>query len=176
MFVTRVLMLAATSAVALMGIADCAADVLDSGPDGFRIKVERKTDATPEKIFDALINDFSKWWDPSHTYSGKAENLSMDLDKRCMFEQLPGGGFVRHMEIVYYEPGKAMRLVGGLGPLQERGVSAALTIQIVENDEGSTIVMSYNVSGFAGFQLDKNAEAVDFVITDQLERLQKYLE
>ena len=47
-----------------------------------------------------------------------------------MYEKLPDGGFVRHLQIVYYQPGKSLRLTGGLGPLQELGVHGSLVFSV----------------------------------------------
>ena len=88
-----------------------------------------------------------------------------------MYEVLPDGGFVRHMEIVFCQPGKTLRLSGGLGPLQGMGVSGALTFQLELKNGQTEITLTYNVSGNPDLQLDKIAPAVDSVLAAQLERL-----
>jgi hypothetical protein len=55
---------------------------------------------------------------PSHTFSGNAHNLSIEEKAMgCFCEKLPDGGGVSHMEVVYFAPGKTLRLSGALGPL-----------------------------------------------------------
>jgi len=149
------------------------AEVLSSDAAGFQILIKKETKAETKDVYDAIVSDFSKWWDPAHSFSGEANNLSMDMEKGCMLEKLPNGGFVRHLEIVHCDPGKTLRLTGGLGPLQEMGVHGALTYKLVEADGKTEIQLVYNVVGFKGLQLDKVAPAVDRVLEEQAERLKK---
>ena len=105
---------------------DCAGEVTDSAADGFHIAIVASTSVNGERTFEALIDNFGDWWNPAHSHSGVAGNLKLDLERRCMFEKLEDGGFLRHMEIVFVEPGKTLRMTGGLGPLQAMGVHGAL--------------------------------------------------
>ena len=150
------------------------AEVKDSAADGFQISLQVETSASNEQAFAALTKDFSSWWDASHSYSQKASTLSMDLTRNCMLEKLPQGGFVRHMEIVFYQPNQQLRLSGGLGPLQEMGVSGCLTFKFVETENGTKIQLSYSVTGRASQKLDKIAAPVDGVLKGQLERLKNH--
>ncbi len=150
------------------------ADVSASASDGFQIKIVKSIQTDATKVFDSLVNDVSKWWNADHTYSGKSENLSMDLGKGCMYEQLPSGGFVRHMEIVFFQPGKTLRLTGGLGPLQEMGVAGAMTFSLTPNGKTTDLELTYNVSGSSTQQLDKIAPAVEKVLSEQLESLKRH--
>ena len=122
----------------------------------------------------AFVDGFSEWYDASHSYSGKAENLSLDLEKHCMLEQLPDDGFVRHMEIVFHQPGQVLRMTGGLGPLQGMGVSGAMTFTFSENGGQSKVKMEYYVSGAKHLKLDRIAEPVNQVLNGQLTRFQTY--
>ena len=149
-------------------------DVKKSAADGFSIVISMETTADAASAYQALVRDFSKWWDAAHSYSGKSENLSLDLERRCMFEQLANGGFVRHMEITYAEPGKALRMTGGLGPLQDMGVHGALQFTFVPDEDSTNVVLTYNVSGSSINSLDKIAPAVHRVLKDQLSRLVKH--
>ncbi|MEM7781883.1 MAG: ATPase [Planctomycetota bacterium] len=152
----------------------CDAQQVSSAPDGFQMTLRQTTILSPEQTSEKMVNDFAKWWDGSHSYSGKAENLSLDLKKMAMFEELPDGGFVRHLEIIYFQPGKAIRLSGGLGPLQPMGVNGSLTISLKKIETGTQIDLQYNVSGAAKLSLDKLAGPVQFVLTNQLKRLKNY--
>ena len=157
-----------------LGQSILSGEVVDSAPDGFQIKVTIETNAKPARAFQKLTAGYSRWWDPNHSYSGKAENLKMDFEKGCIYEKLDQGGFVRHMEIVYCRPNKAIRLTGGLGPLQEIGVAGALTFKISEKNGKTQVELSYVANGYSKQNLDKIAPAVDKVLTDQMARLKKY--
>ena len=112
---------------------DLHAQIKESSTNVFLIQSSRMVDLTADKAYAAFVNDFSKWYDASHSYSGKPENLSLDLKRHCMLEKLDDGGFVRHMEIVFHQPGKMFRMTGGLGPLQGMGVSGAMTFCLPGN-------------------------------------------
>ncbi len=167
------LLLVASVAWILMPQTAVLAEVKSKAPDGFQIRIDRKSAESPQETMKVLVHRFNEWWDASHSYSGDPKNLSMDLQQRCMLEQLPDGGFVRHMEIVFYQPGKLLRLSGGLGPLQGMGVQGALTFSLESNGQGTQIRLTYNVAGAELMQLDQVAAAVDQVLTEQMDRLQE---
>ena len=164
--------IAALMCLALVSPSD--ADVVTAVTNGFQIKQKVETDLSTREAWDTFVNDFSKWWDASHSYSQNAANLSIDLKQRCMFEKLPNDGFVRHLEIVYSQPGTAIRFTGGLGPLQQMGVSGALTVTFTKTDGKTVVELEYNVSGRNDQGLDKFAAAVDNVITAQLQSFARH--
>jgi hypothetical protein len=153
-----------------------SAEVVSSEPGGFRLSIKKSTALPAKEVYHAIVNDYSTWWDVSHSYSGEAGNLSIDLDRGCIYEKLPGGGFVRHLELVYHNPGTALRVTGGLGPLQELGVQGALTFQLVESEGRTEIQVTYNVVGTTGLNLDQLAPIVDRVLEEQANRLQVHCE
>ena len=71
------------------------ADVLDSAANGFTVKTTLTIQATPEDVYKRLVHDVGEWWNPQHTFSGDAHNLSID-DKAdgCFCEKLANGGSV----------------------------------------------------------------------------------
>ncbi len=146
------------------------ADVLAATGEGFSLRIVTMCLATPEESYKAFT-EIQRWWDPAHTYSGVASNLSLDVSPGGAFlEKLPEGGFVKHLEVVYAAPGKELRLLGGLGPLQSMGVHGAMTIQFEEFGRGSRTVVLYNVSGFAETGLENLAPVVDAVQSAQMIR------
>ena len=147
------------------------AAVVASGPGGFVIREEVVFPGAPDAAWQRLI-DPAQWWNPAHTYSGSAANLSLALEPGgCWCERLPGGGFVRHMEVVYAAPGAALRLSGGLGPLQGMGAGGALTFTLKADAPGTTrVIAQYAVSGFAADGYAEIATGVDLVLGEQLRR------
>ena len=72
-------------------------EVLDSADNGFSLKHKVTIKATPEEVYETIIKP-SLWWNSSHTWSGKSENLSIETTPGGLFlEKLPSGGFVRHI-------------------------------------------------------------------------------
>ena len=157
--------------------AASSAEVVDAADNGFTVRNAATVSVPAGQVFGTLVNDVAGWWHPSHTFSGDAGNLRIEpRPQGCFCETLPDGGGVRHMTVVYLDPGKTLRLVGGLGPLQGQAVSGALTWALEEGDEGTTITSTYAVHGYAPGGLDGWAGAVDGVLRQQLERLVRYVE
>ena len=152
-------------------------DVSSASANGFEIKITKTVSANSADSYQIIVEDFNKWWDAAHSVSGKAENLSIDFEKGCFLEQLPDGGFVRHLEIVRHIPGTQLRMVGGLGPLQGMAVHGAFTIDLksVEGKQGTVIELSYNVTGYTNGGLKPIANPVNRVLSEQMDRLEKLI-
>lgn len=162
--------------VALAAIASPAfAQVQDASPTHFLIERTVQIDAAPLEMWDTFVR-IGDWWHPDHTYSGDASRLSLDpVPGGCFCEALPSGGFAVHMNLGYVDPGTAVRMIGGLGPLQEFPVSGAMTWEFAASEGGTALTLRYRVSGVVDGGLDGWAEAVDGVLAQQLERLQALL-
>ncbi len=123
----RIRLLFAASIAALFSLAagdSLHAEIKESSDIGFSSVVSVTVDGEPSAVFETLVNP-AKWWNSSHTWSGDAGNLSLDAVPGGMFlEKLPNGGFCRHMEVVYADPGNLLRMQGALGPLQEQASMA----------------------------------------------------
>ena len=57
--------------------ATTPAAVTQLAANGFLIRHEVTVNAPPGKVYDAIVN-VGVWWNPAHTYSGDAANLSID--------------------------------------------------------------------------------------------------
>lgn len=152
------------------------ADVADSSAGGFTIKVTVTIHAAPADVYHKLIN-VGDWWSSNHTFSHDAHNLSIEEKPMgCFCEKLPGGGFVRHMEVIYAEPGKTLRMSGAIGPLQAFAASGAMTISLSPAPEGTTMLLIYTLGGYAPQGLAGIAPVVDTVLTEQVTRFKSYVE
>jgi hypothetical protein len=161
-------------AIVLLAPAASFAEVIAASPSGFSLRIEHLSKATPPEAYEAFVA-IGEWWDPAHSYSGDAARLSLELKPGGAFlETLGDGGFVKHLELTYLEPGKEIRLLGGLGPLQPMGLHGAMTVQFLPAGEGSKIVMLYNVSGFSDTGLEALAPIVDQVQRGQMQRHAAY--
>ena len=153
------------------------ADVLDSSDSGFLVKSDATIVGTPVDVYAALTGKIGSWWNPAHTFSGDAANLSLEARPGgCFCERLPDGGGVRHLEVVYAAPGKQLRLVGALGPLQEHGLSGSMTWTMVGASTGTRVELTYSVGGFRSGGLTSLAAPVDKVLQEQLARLKRFVE
>ena len=156
---------------ACLWASSASADVLASSRQGFSLRVVTTTRASPAQAYEAFVR-IGEWWHPDHTYFGSADNMSLDMRPGgALLETSATGAWVKHLELDYANPGKEIRLLGGLGPLQAMGLDGALTVQFKPiAGGGTTVTMLYNVSGFAHTGLENLAPIVDRVQTEQMQR------
>jgi hypothetical protein len=152
------------------------AEIVNAGPNGFNLRhVIDAPNVAPPAVWAALA-DVAKWWDPEHTYSGDARNLTIEpIVRGCFCEKTSLYAGIEHATVVYAQPAKTLRLIGALGPLQEFGVTGSLTWQIDAAGGGSRITMTYNVGGFADRPLSDWAPIVDEVLVVQAKRLGRFV-
>ena len=146
-------------------------------PNGFLVKFDVNVNAPVAKVYDALVGQVGSWWNPEHTYSHDAKNLSIDpRPGGCFCEKLPNGGGVEHLRVVYVAPPEVLRLSGGLGPLQASGVAGSMTWKLTGDGDHTRIQLSYSVGGFIDGGFEKMAPLVENVLRQQLDRLKQFAE
>jgi len=156
----------APSAIAL-------AEVKQATDAGYTIEQTYEANVSADKVWETLVKP-SKWWNSSHTWSGKADNLSLDLKPGGGWDEtLPDGGFVRHMSVIFCQPKKTLRLSGGLGPMQEYPINGVLTVTLAEESGKTTVKVVYRTSGSFPGGLGKLAPVVDGVLREQFSNLVK---
>src|SRR5215467_1872361 len=152
------------------------ADVADSAADGFTVKTTVKIHASPSEVYKRLVA-VGDWWSSAHTFSQDAHNLSIEEKPMgCFCEKLPNQGFVRHMEVIYLQPGKTLRMSGALGPMQVWGVSAVGNFILSPEGDGTRLEFTYRVGGYTPGGLTQLAPVVDRVWAEQIGRLKNYVE
>lgn len=160
---------------ALASSAPARAEIVNAGPSGFNVRQVAEV-PNPAPVVWAALTDIGKWWDPEHTYSGDARNLSLDPTVRgCFCEKLGLYAGIEHARVIYAQPAKTLRLSGALGPLQEFGLSGAMTWNIEPAGGGSKITLTYSVGGVADRPLADWAPLVDEMLGAQLKRLARYV-
>jgi uncharacterized protein YndB with AHSA1/START domain len=153
------------------------AEVVDATEAGFTVRNTATIASAPANVYTKLVNDIGRWWDPEHTYSKNAGNLSLDARAGGLFlEKLENGGSVVHMTVVFAAPGRTLRMVGGMGPLQAFGLSGSLTWQLAPEGAGTQVELTYVVGGYKPGGLQAMAPVVDKVLAEQLRRLKAYVE
>lgn len=163
-------------ALGITAHVDARAEIVNAGPSGFNLRHVVDVPSVAPPLVWAALSDVSKWWDPEHTYSGDARNLSLEPTVRgCFCEKLSLYAGIEHGTVVYAQPAKILRLIGALGPLQEFGVTGSLTWQIESAGGGSRITMTYNVGGYADRPLSDWAPIVDEVLVVQAQRLGRFV-
>lgn len=165
-----------------------SAEVVQKSDAGFVVRVADEVAASPADAWNAFTTP-SRWWKGAHTFSGSAANLTLDATANgCFCERLPVSkdalagqkpGSVMHMRVLYAEPYRALRMSGGLGPLQSEAVNGTMTVTFKPIDgvggKGTRILWEYVVGGYMRYKTDIISGAVDKVLTEQLGGLTKLL-
>jgi uncharacterized protein YndB with AHSA1/START domain len=161
--------------IALLAAAPVWAEVKSATADGFVLEHQAQLPVTPLRIY-AALGQVGQWWNDEHTFSGKARNLSLQLQAGGCFCERWRDGSVEHGRVLYARNGQVLRLQSALGPLQDMALTGILAFTLEPKDDGTALLLSYRVHGPAGQQLDKLAPVVDGVLADQFARLQKFLQ
>jgi len=125
----------------------------------------------------AAVTHPETWWNGEHSYSGSASNMSLDaVAGGCWCEKLPAGGSIEHMRVLAAIPGKVLRLIGGLGPLQAQPMTGVMTFAFKDDPAGgSSIDFKYRLAGPTDLPPDWQ-QAVNGMLSEQIGRLQKLLD
>lgn len=155
-------------------LAACAT-VPGAPADSFTITHEATVAAPPAAVYDAL-SEVGGWWEDAHTYSGDASNMWLDPVAGGCFCEFWNDGSVAHGVVVAAIDDRMVRVLGGLGPLQQEGVNGVMTWSIAPQDEGTALTFSYRVTGVVEGGLATWQGPVSGVTGAQFERLVRYVE
>jgi uncharacterized protein YndB with AHSA1/START domain len=160
--------------------AQARAEVKDATASGFTIENTRVVPVDAATAWNALVQQIDRWWPKDHSWWGEQSTLSIDARAGgCFCEtvgQPSGGGQqAQHMQVTFVDPGKTLRMTGGLGPLQGMGLHGALEFRLVPEGEGTRITLWYRAGGYTPDDLSKLAPVVDRVQAQQLGGLADYL-
>lgn len=153
----------------------CDAEVIGAAPHGFRIETVKQISGSRDRVYRAIVDEIGLWWHADHTYSGDSRNLYLEAAPKGWFGEKLSDGFVRHMEVVSVRRGTAIRMTGGLGPLQEMGVSGTLSILLDSDGSDTRLKLAYAVSGYSPQGLAELAPLVDSVLNSQLKALARHV-
>ncbi len=160
------------------------AEVKNATPQGFLVIHNAEVLATPDAIWKRLLVP-KDWWNPAHSWSGSVDGFYIDpqaggcfcelVQEKDKAGKIVNKGSVEHMRVIFAQPGRVLRMQGGLGPLQSEAVIGTLTIAIEPNAQGDNSKISFNyiVGGYSRFPLEKIAPAVDRVLGEQFAGLIK---
>jgi uncharacterized protein YndB with AHSA1/START domain len=154
------------------------ADVIDTTPGGFSVKIAVDVASPQADVYRALVERVGTWWSADHTWSGDNANLSIDARPGgCWCEKLASGGGVQHMTVAYVDPGKVLRFRGALGPLQMMAVDGSMTWELTTAGDKTHLQLTYTVGGYLPAGLGATmAKPVNDVLTLQVQRLKKLVE
>ena len=155
------------------------AELRTAWSDGFVLLYTRRIEAPAAKIY-AALPAVDRWWSGGHTWSGDAANLSLKAEAGGCFCEKWKDGEVEHGRVIMVMRDQTLRLQTALGPLQARAVTGVLTFQLKPDEasggKATLLTLSYIVNGASASALDKSAGSVDNMLSEQFERLVRYLE
>jgi hypothetical protein len=161
--------LVALGAAALLACSPAHADVVAKAPDGMTIRIVAEAPLDRDAAWARLV-DVASWWNDSHTYSGDAKSLSLDAQAGGCWCEAWAGGEVEHGRVVMVMPRQMLRVDGAFGPLQDLGVSAAMTFTLSDGPTAGTtkLTLDYKAVGSSLSGLDQLAPIVDQVLAEQV--------
>ena len=151
------------------------AEVKDAAASGFTVENARVVPVDARTAWQALVDNVDAWWPKDHSWWGQASRLSIDPVAGGCFCERDSARQAQHMQVAFVEPGKLLRMTGGLGPLQGMGLHGALEFRLTPEGEGTRIVLWYRAGGYTPDDLSKFAPIVDRVQGQQLAALADYL-
>lgn len=166
--------------LSMLGAAPLDAKVTKQWDDGFVTHDEALVSASAKEVWLRLIRP-AQWWNKAHTWTGDSANLRLTPQAGgCFCEKVPEDpdsekitleGSVEHMRVIHAFPERALRMRGGLGPLQSEPATGVLTVVLTETDKGTRVVWEYVVGGPMRYDIPVISKAVDAVMTTQLNAL-----
>jgi hypothetical protein len=163
--------LIAAAALSLFALP-AAAEVVERSADSFTLRYAVDSGIAPEKIGPSLA-DLPRWWDSAHTYSGSAENLSLDLTPGgCWCERLADGTDFDHGRTVSVTADSFV-FNAPFGPMRGRTTKAELTVAWPATTRGRTPTWTMVVEGPG---MGAMADAIDAVMGAGYRRWMIWLE
>ena len=163
------------AALLACGAVPAVAATSDVTPTGFLVTVRHEVRAGSARLWTAL-GEIDKWWNPSHSYSGVAVNLSLARYAGGCFCERWNAHSIEHARVVLALENRMLRLQGALGPLQALAASGVLTFELTAKDGGTALLVTYRVAGNEAAGLPALAGPVDNVIAEQMRRLAAYVD
>lgn len=152
------------------------AEVKDATPAGFTLENAVTVPVEAGAAWRALVEEVDRWWPADHTWWGAGSLLSIDARAGGCFCERNGEQQAQHMLVTFVDPGRLLRLTGGLGPLQGMGLHGALEFRLAPAaGGGTTITLFYRAGGYTPDDLSKFAPVVDKVQALQLGGLGNHL-
>lgn len=144
---------------------------------GFILENKIQVAADAATTWQAFVEEVDNWWPKDHSWWLEEGTFSIEpYAGGCFCERASDGRSAEHMHIAFVDPGKALGMTGGLGPLQGMGMFGALTFTFTEIENGTQVTMTYQVNGINPDGFEQLAPIVDTVQGLQIGGLQRFLE
>lgn len=158
--------------------APLAAEVLDQSAQGFTLSNTATANVGPDRAWQALIAEVDQWWPKDHSWFGAAGRFSIEASAGGCFCEIAGARQAQHMQVLFVDPPRLLRLGGGLGPLQGMGLAGVMEFRIspaADESGGSQLTLWYRAGGYTPQPLGDFVGVVDQVQALQLGALASHL-
>lgn len=152
------------------------AEVKDATPSGFTVENSVVIEATPARVWQAMTADIDHWWPKDHSWWGKAATLSIDARAGGCFCERAGPQQAQHLQVVFVDPEKTLRMTGGLGPMQGMGLHGVAEWTLQAEGLSTRVSWRYRAGGYSPDDLSALAPVVDKVQAQQLDGLARWLQ
>ena len=160
----------------LAALFPAPAAVVDATASGFTIENSVDVAVDAMTAWKALVDDVGDWWPRGHTWWGEAGELTIEPRAGGCFCERNGAQQAQHLQVTFVDPGKLLRMTGGLGPLQGMGLHGVLEFRLAPGANGGTaITLFYRAGGYTPDDLKGFAAVVDQVQAQQLGGLAAHL-
>lgn len=150
--------------------------VLKTTAHSIEVQLEVVVQARPDVAYETFARDLPRWWDAAHSWSGDSANLSLDPRAGgCFCEKLPGGGSVKHGEVIFARPGSLLRLDAALGPFQEMAVQGVLSFRFEPDGQATRVTVHYRVFGLIPAEPATLAPHVNTMLEGQMHRFRDHV-
>lgn len=146
----------------LVLVAPAFAKVVSAVPARIVLEQHYETPLSPDALWAKLIAPH-EWWQDDHTYSGSAQNLSLEPIAGGLWREDWEGGSVAHGRVLMAKTGEALTMEAPFGPLQALAVNTVLTLKIEPSGTGARLTMRFIASGSPESGLAPLAGPVDGV-------------
>ena len=162
-------------AILACSTASARGEVKNAAASGFTIENTRVVPVDAGTAFKALVESVDRWWPKDHSWWGREGALSIEPRAGGCFCERAGSREAMHMLVTFVDPGRLLRMTGGLGPLQGMGLQGALEFRFAPAKDGTAITLYYRVGGYTPDDLSTFAPVVDQVQGVQLGALAEFL-
>ena len=152
------------------------AEVKDSTRAGFTVENSVLIAAAPTRVWQAMTADIDQWWPKDHSWWGKAAKLSIDARAGGCFCEIAGAQQAQHLQVVFVDPQKTLRMTGGLGPMQGMGLHGVAEWTLQAEGPSTRVTWRYRAGGYSPDDLGALAPVVDKVQAQQLDGLARWLQ
>lgn len=147
------------------------AEVKDVAANGFTVENSERVPTPVAVAWQVLVDEVGHWWPRDHTWWGEVSSLHIEPVAGGCFCERDGERQAEHMRVVFVDPGRTLRMLGGLGPMQGMGLHGVLEFRLAEVEGGTRITLWYRAGGYTPDDVSGFATIVDRVQAQQLQGL-----